>query len=130
VDEYAKGHGVGVPTFPQVRTERGRRSGERSVRGHRTSGGPLPPNATLPSNVAVIDGDGSASPLGFHYPGIGVVEPNPPSTQLPNPGDNVDGLDAASLLRSRRAACSSRSTARSPIRRAACLRLVRRIKRA
>jgi hypothetical protein len=94
VDEYAKGHGVGVPTFPQVRTEAlvGEAASDLFV-DTGLPGGPLPPNATLPNNVAVIDGDGLASPTGFHYPGIGLVEPNPPSTQLPNPGDNLDGLD-------------------------------------
>src|SRR5688572_12481203 len=95
VDEYAKGHPLGtVLTHPQVSSEAlfGEAASDLFV-DTGLPGGPLPPAAMPPSNVAVIDGDGLPSPLGFSYPGIGLVEPNPPSTQLPNPGDNVDGLD-------------------------------------
>jgi hypothetical protein len=94
VDEYAKGTGAGLVTHPQVRTEAlfGEAASDLFV-DTGLPGGPLPPGAVEPDNVAVVDGDGLPSPLGFHYPGIGLVEPNPPSTTLPNPGDNVDGID-------------------------------------
>lgn len=94
VDEYAVGQGSGATTHPQVRTEAlfGEAASDLFV-DTGLPGGPLGMGATLPSNVAVLDGDGLLSPSGFHYPGFGLVEPNPPSTTLPNPGDNLDALD-------------------------------------
>ena len=57
--------------------------------------GPLPPSAGPGLHVGVFDGDGLASnaPSGRQYPGIGLVEPNPPNTNLPNAGDNLDALN-------------------------------------
>lgn len=56
-------------------------------------GGPLPPFAVPPRNAGTIDGDGLTSGSGFAYFGIGLIEPNPPGTTLPEPGDNLDALD-------------------------------------
>ena len=44
-------------------------------------------------NVAVQDGDGLVSPSGYTYPGVGLVEGNPPVAGVADPGDNVDALD-------------------------------------
>jgi hypothetical protein len=56
-------------------------------------GGPLPPFAVPPRNAGTLDGDGLTSASGFAYFGLGLVEPNPPGTTLPEPGDNLDALD-------------------------------------
>jgi hypothetical protein len=44
-------------------------------------------------NIAVQDGDGLVSPSGYTYPGVGVIEGNPPGAGVPDAGDNVDALD-------------------------------------
>lgn len=56
-------------------------------------GGPLPPFAVPPVNAGTTDGNGLTSGSGFAYIGVGLVEPNPPSTTLPEVGDNLDALD-------------------------------------
>lgn len=55
--------------------------------------GPLPPFAVPPRNAGTLDGNGLTSASGFAYFGLGLVEPNPPGTTLPEPGDNLDALD-------------------------------------
>ncbi len=59
--------------------------------------GPLPPSTGFLPHVAVFDGDGlvSAAPANHLYPGLGLIEPNPPAATLPNPGDNIDAMDIA-----------------------------------
>ena len=59
--------------------------------------GPLPPFAAPPIHTAVLDGNGFRSASGFAYPGIGLLEWNPPMLP-PDLGDNVDALDADFFL--------------------------------
>lgn len=96
VDEYAVGVLGPPPLHAQVATEFTVGDGACDV--FVDTGlppGPLPPGASAPNNVALFDGDGSASATGFVQPGLGLIEPNPPSLpqQLPNLGDNLDALD-------------------------------------
>jgi hypothetical protein len=95
VDEYARGLPlIPIPGFPQVSSESF--FGDSSSDVFTDLGlppGPLPPGASLPRNVGAIDGNGTQSASGFTYPGLGLIEPNPPSTTPANPGDNVDALD-------------------------------------
>ncbi len=51
---------------------------------------PLPPFAAPPNHVGMVDGDGMPSGSGFAYPGLGLVEPNPPVLGMIHPGDTVD----------------------------------------
>ncbi|MCK6457986.1 MAG: PEP-CTERM sorting domain-containing protein [Phycisphaerae bacterium] len=59
--------------------------------------GPLPP--VIPpfppaGNTGFLDGNGLLSVGGFVYPGLGLIEPNPPTPlAFPDPGDNLDGID-------------------------------------
>lgn len=61
--------------------------------------GPLPPPAGPPpfappaGSVGLFDGNGIPSATGARYPGLGLVEPNPPSTQPASPGDDLNALD-------------------------------------
>lgn len=94
VDEYATGFPTGFPG-PDVFSEAP--GGDASADVFTPVipvPGPLPPFAVPPLIVAVIDGDGLPSASGFVYPGVGLVEPNPP-TGMPGatPGDNLDALD-------------------------------------
>ena len=54
--------------------------------------GPLPPFAVPPANVGAIDGNGFRSATLFAYPGLGLLEWNPPGLP-PDLGDNVDSFD-------------------------------------
>jgi hypothetical protein len=94
VDEYAVGLPSGLP-LPDVASEAP--FGDASADCFSSYGlvpGPLPPFAIPPANVGVLDGDGLPSPSGFLYPGIGIVEPNPPTGAAgPHPGDDLDALD-------------------------------------
>ena len=56
---------------------------------------PLPPFAAAPANTGAIDGNGFFSLSGFAYPGLGLLEWNPPGLP-PDLGDNVDALDLQS----------------------------------
>lgn len=94
VDEYATGIPTGFPG-PDVFSE--------ALAGDASADvftpvmpipGPLPPFGVPPLTVGVIDGDGLPSASGFVYPGVGLVEPNPPTGfPGPTPGDNLDALD-------------------------------------
>ena len=46
------------------------------------------------ANAGLFDGDGLPFPSPFTYPGLGLVEPAFGGCLLPDPGDNVDALDA------------------------------------
>ncbi|MCC6409875.1 MAG: hypothetical protein IT453_22165 [Planctomycetes bacterium] len=96
VDEYAVGIVGPPPVHAQVATEF--LVGDSASDVFMDTGlpaGPLPPGVVAPDNVGAIDGDGVPGTTGFVYPGLGVIEPNPPQLpqQLPNQGDNVDALD-------------------------------------
>jgi len=98
VDEHAVGSN-GSTLFPSVRSEA--LSGVREAAADvfvslALPPGPLPPGATLPENVATIDGDGLASGSGAHYRGVGLREPDPPGLP-PDAGDNLDALDLSPL---------------------------------
>lgn len=55
---------------------------------------PTPPfAATLPGSVAFLDGNGMVSLSPALYPGLGLVEPRPPTPVLPKIGDNLDALE-------------------------------------
>jgi len=53
---------------------------------------PLPPVGPFP-HIGAIDGDGLPSGSGFAYPGVGIIEPNPPVGGPAHPGDDLDALD-------------------------------------
>ena len=94
VDEYATGIPTGFPG-PDVFSEAPAGDASADVFSPVIPfPGPMPPFAIPPLVVAVIDGDGLPSASGFVYPGVGLVEPNPP-TGGPGatPGDNLDALD-------------------------------------
>ncbi|MCK6447569.1 MAG: hypothetical protein L6Q99_14350 [Planctomycetes bacterium] len=96
VDEYAIGIVGPPPAHAQVASEFS--VGDSACDIFVDTGlpvGPLPPGAVQPNNVALIDGNGTQSATGFVQPGLGLVEPTPPTLpqQLPNVGDNVDALD-------------------------------------
>jgi hypothetical protein len=83
-----------IPGFPQVSSES--LSGDSSSDVFVDLGlppGPLPPGAVVPRNVGALDGNGLPSGSGFAYVGLGLVEPNPPTTTPASSGDNVDALD-------------------------------------
>jgi len=54
--------------------------------------GPHPPFALPPGNIGALDGNGWWSASGFAYPGLGLLEWNPPGSP-PDLGDNVDAFD-------------------------------------
>ncbi|HVS17351.1 MAG TPA: hypothetical protein VMT18_02035 [Planctomycetota bacterium] len=55
---------------------------------------PTPPfGAAMPGSVAFLDGNGLASLTPALYPGLGLVEPRPPTPVLPKLGDNLDALE-------------------------------------
>ena len=61
--------------------------------------GPIaPPQQGQPrGNLAVLDGDGRRSSSGHQYPGVGLIEPNPPSPGADNVGSNSDVLNLSRL---------------------------------
>lgn len=92
VDEFAVGL-PGVPA-PSVTTEGAFGAVEAS--GDAYSSTPLAPGATIAPgalgiNVGYLDGNGGLTP--FLAPGLNLIEPNPPTVALPDPGDNLDALD-------------------------------------
>lgn len=93
VDEFATG--VASPLAPNVFTEAA--AGEASP-DYFTYLGPFIPTPPGPpiGNTAAADGNGFV-PSGA--PGWGGIEPNPPSPgALPDPGDNLDGLDVNTVF--------------------------------
>ena len=87
VDEFAKG--VSGSASPDVYSEGASGSQEASADVFRYEG-PLvwSPGAGSFGNALLLDGDGSS------HRGYGLVEPNAPTfSSLPDPGDNLDGLD-------------------------------------
>jgi hypothetical protein len=112
VDEFADGAAHGIESPPNLTTEGANGSLEASADvfvGHGISlpgplpfsGSPIPP----PGNAVLIDGNG-VSPPGTPHPslapfiyGLGLAEPNPPTSPpgppdcLPDAGDNIDALD-------------------------------------
>lgn len=59
--------------------------------------GPIQPNTIVVGHVAAIDGNGLISQSGFHYRGMGVVEPNPPTLDFAHLGDTIDAWDIGPL---------------------------------
>ncbi|MFT7676763.1 MAG: hypothetical protein ACI8QC_000738 [Planctomycetota bacterium] len=55
-------------------------------------GAPLPPFASPPDHRGFLDGNGVASFTGFTYPGLGLIEPNPPAAGPASAGDDLDAL--------------------------------------
>lgn len=91
VDEFAVGL-PGVPA-PSVTTEGAAGAGEASGDVYTSTPllpGPIAPGA-LGFNVGVYDGNGGLTP--FAAPGLNLLEPNPPTVGLPDPGDNLDAVD-------------------------------------
>jgi len=96
VDEFARGAPV-VGILPSVTSEGALGNREASADifvaqkalVHPTV--PWPPPGVIGMNLDIIDGDGLPP---FGGPGLGLVEPNPPTPQqLPDEGDNLDALD-------------------------------------
>ena len=91
-DEFALGF-PSVPMPPTVETEGifiGQEASGDAFIPWLTLPGPLPPFGGPPDHTATIDGNGFRSFSGFGYPGLGLLEWNPPFSLL---GDNLDGLD-------------------------------------
>ncbi len=90
-DEYATGIG---PVAPNLVTEApvGDSAGDVMLNTRMMPGAPLPPGPSV-GHRGIHDGDGLFSGSGFTYPGLGLIEPAPPSGQPPRPGDNLDALD-------------------------------------
>ena len=111
VDEWAKGvpstmidsNGNAFIVEPSVNTEGAGGASEASADVFTLIPGLLPgplppPQAGAPSgNLAVLDGDGRRSASGHQYPGVGLVEPNPPSPGADNAGSNADILDLSPI---------------------------------
>ncbi len=96
VDEFARSF-AGSAAPPNVFSEGALGGMEASADVFRDIGlgpGPLPPFAgPFTGNTASLDGDGLMGVSGFHYPGVGLIEPNPAIPGLPDQGDNLDALD-------------------------------------
>lgn len=99
VDEFATGL-LGTPP-PSVGTEGVAGFTEASADifndfpGVFPAGYPQPPGAIGPFSMGVFDGNGA---FPFGGPGLGLIEPNPPTVPppfpaLPDPGDNLDAHD-------------------------------------
>ena len=94
VDEFSIGI-AGVAAPPTVDSEGAIRALEASGDAFiplMTLPGPLPPFAAPPDHVGTLDGNGFRSASGFGYPGLGLLEWNPPGAP-PGLGDNIDGLE-------------------------------------
>ncbi|MCP3914505.1 MAG: hypothetical protein GY711_02985 [bacterium] len=99
VDEFARGAVPPAPA-PSIASEWvwGDTSADAFLELRALPPGPLGPGT--PGGVGpqgsrgVLDGDGQQSASGHRYPGLGLIEPNPPSnTPPPDDGDNLDALD-------------------------------------
>jgi hypothetical protein len=98
VDEWSAGVPVGAQG-PSVATEGGQ-VGDASSDIFVDLGlgpGPLPPGPVGVGNAGVFDGDGlpSSSVPSYVYPGLGLVEPNPPAQGSASAGDDLDAMDIA-----------------------------------
>jgi hypothetical protein len=101
VDEFAVGgFAVGIP--PTVFTEGAFGAAEASadvfINAFPIPAAPplplVPPPGVPAGNTAEFDGNGLPSASGFVYPGLGLIEPNPPTFFIPfDFGDNLDALD-------------------------------------
>ena len=99
VDEFAMGI-PGSPAPPNVASEGAAGALEASADVFAYIG-PPPPVAPGPvfGNNGVVDGNAMPSASAAVYPGVGLIEPNPPSPQqLPDSGDNLDALDMNTTL--------------------------------
>ena len=88
VDEFATGI-PGAPAPPNVTSEGVFGALEASADVFLFLGPIVPPGPVF-GNTNVVDGDGIV-PAGI--PGIGLVEPNPPTPFNQDPGDNLDAVD-------------------------------------
>ncbi len=98
VDEFAVGI-PGAPVFPNVTSEGAAGSGEASADVYTYLGPAVPtlPGPTI-GNKGLIDGNGVGP---FGGPGLGLLEPNPPSPGQPfDQGDNLDAVDLDTALNS------------------------------
>jgi hypothetical protein len=94
VDEHARGI-PGMPFPPTIWTENfvGDIAADVLVDAG-IGAAPTPPfGAATPGSVAFLDGNGLASLSPAQYPGIGLIEPRPPTLVLPKLGDNLDALE-------------------------------------
>ncbi|MCB9914798.1 MAG: hypothetical protein H6828_06560 [Planctomycetes bacterium] len=55
---------------------------------------PPPPFGPIVGHVGAVDGNGLPGPSPFAYPGLGLIEPSPPTFVPCDPGDNLDALNA------------------------------------
>ncbi len=93
VDEFATGF-PGAPAIPNLLSEApvGDSSADVMVNIGGLPPAPMPPIVGVTGQLGVLDGDGLASASGYAYPGLGLVEPNPPSGGFVAGGDNLDAL--------------------------------------
>lgn len=95
VDEFAVG--IPAPLAPNVLSEGGAplgafEAGADAFIPVSTLPGPVGPFAVPPDHTATIDGNGFRSASGYGYPGVGLLEWNPPGPP-PDLGDDIDGLE-------------------------------------
>jgi hypothetical protein len=88
VDEFATGIAI-APGAPNVTTEGAFGTMEASADVFRFLG-PIVPPGPIFGNTSAVDGNGLI-PTGL--PGVGLVEPNPPTPFTQDPGDNLDAVD-------------------------------------
>ena len=93
VDSFAMGV-LGGPVPPNVTSEGpiGDASADVMLNPRFMPGAPLPPGPSL-GHRGIWDGDGMPSGSGFSYPGLGLIEPSPPTPGPMAFGDNLDALD-------------------------------------
>ena len=93
VDEFATGF-PGMPATPNLLSEApvGDSSADVMVNLGSLPPAPMPPMPGVATHLGALDGDGLPSGSGYAYPGLGLVEPNPPSGGPVAGGDNLDAL--------------------------------------
>ncbi|MEZ5975728.1 MAG: hypothetical protein R3F17_13365 [Planctomycetota bacterium] len=92
VDEFAQGVQLSG-TFPNLRTEAQAQEAASDIFVSFFQGvGPIAPGI-VPNNLLVLDGNGRDVTGNGFRPGLGLIEPSPPSTTVPDPGSNLDAFE-------------------------------------
>lgn len=93
VDEFAQGIPLGGP-FATVQSEAAMQEAAADIFVSRLQGiGPFLPGQIQPNNVQVADGNGESASASGVTPGLGLIEPSPPSSQVPDQGSNLDAFE-------------------------------------
>ena len=93
VDEFAQGLPLGGQDAT-VASEAAQQEAAADVFLSRLQGvGPFVPGQVAPNNLQVADGNGSTTSGSGFTPGLGLVEPSPPNSQVPDLGSNLDAFE-------------------------------------